>query len=92
MNRLYIILFSFILLVSCSNQKMNWETDFDKALEMSKSENKPIMIDVYTDWCGACKEMEKTTFVNKDVINNSSNFIMLKYNPEKVSNGNDFLN
>lgn len=92
MNRLYIILFSFVLLVSCSNGKINWETDLDKALEMSKQQNKPIMIDVYTDWCGACKEMDKTTFANKDVINNSANFIALKFNPEKAANGNDFLN
>ena len=92
MNRLYIIAFIFVLLVSCSNKKINWESDFEKALEISKQENKPIMMDVYTDWCGACKEMDKTTFANKDVIDNSSNFIALKFNPEKVSNGNDFLN
>ena len=69
MNKLCIIIFSFVLLVSCSNTgKINWESDFDVSVEKSKSENKIIMMDIYTDWCGACKEMDKTTFKNKSVI------------------------
>lgn len=93
MNRLYIIVFIMLAVssISCSNKKINWENDFDKAIEMSKQENKPIMIDVYTDWCGACKEMDSTTFSNKDVIDNTINFITLKFNPEKASNGNEFM-
>ena len=72
MNKLYIIIFSFVLLVSCSNAgKINWESDFDVSVEKSKSENKIIMMDIYTDWCGACKEMDKTTFKNKSVIDSS---------------------
>lgn len=92
MNKLYIIIFSFVLLVSCSNaSKINWESDFDVSVEKSKSENKIIMMDIYTDWCGACKEMDKNTFKNKSVIDNSTNFIALKFNPEKMSNGKDIL-
>lgn len=89
MNKLYIILFSFILLISCSdNDKINWENDFNKALEKSKSENKIIMIYIYTDWCGICKEMDKTTFADKSVIDNAFNFTALKFNPEKASESN----
>ena len=90
MNKLYMIILCFIILVSCSN-KINWENDFDKAIEKSKSENKPIMMDIYTDWCGACKEMDKTTFKNKEVSDYTTNFITLKFNPEKSSNGDNFL-
>ena len=92
MNKLCIIIFSFVLLVSCSNTgKINWESDFDVSVEKSKSENKIIMMDIYTDWCGACKEMDKTTFKNKSVIDSSTNFIALKFNPEKMPNGEDIL-
>ena len=92
MNKLYIIIFSLIFILSCSNSgKINWETDFNAAIEKSKLENKPIMMDIYTDWCGACKEMDKTTFIDKSIVDNSTNFIALKFNPEKMPNGKDIL-
>lgn len=90
MNQLYIIIFSFIFFISCSNnEKINWENDFDKAIERSKSENKIIIMELYTDWCGICKEMDKTTFADKNVIDKINNFVALKFNPEKAFNGKD---
>ncbi|WP_241210501.1 thioredoxin family protein [Brachyspira hampsonii] len=84
MNKLYIMIFSFILFLSCSNAgKINWESDFEASVEKSKSENKIIMMDIYTDWCGACKEMDKNVFRNKNVADSSTNFIALKFNPRK---------
>ncbi|EKV56982.1 thiol-disulfide interchange protein DsbD-like protein [Brachyspira hampsonii 30446] len=92
MNKLYIMIFSFILFLSCSNAgKINWESDFEASVEKSKSENKIIMMDIYTDWCGACKEMDKNVFRNKNVADSSTNFIALKFNPEKMPNGKDIL-
>ena len=35
---------------------------FEQAIERSKSEKRKIFIDVYTDWCGWCKVMDKSTF------------------------------
>lgn len=35
---------------------------FEEALEKSKTEKRKIFIDVYTDWCGWCKVMDKNTF------------------------------
>lgn len=32
------------------------------ALAQAKSQNKPLMLDFYADWCIECKRMEKTTF------------------------------
>jgi len=38
--------------------------DIETAMEMQAKTPKPIFIDVYTDWCGWCKKMIKTTFSN----------------------------
>ena len=40
---------------------VNWMS-FEQALEKSKTEKRKIFIDVYTDWCGWCKVMDKNTF------------------------------
>lgn len=40
---------------------VKWMT-FEEAVEKSKTEKRKIFIDVYTDWCGWCKVMDKNTF------------------------------
>ena len=37
------------------------------ALTLMESTPKKIFIDVYTDWCGWCKRMDKATFQNPEV-------------------------
>ena len=34
---------------------------------MSEKEPRKIIMDVYTDWCGWCKKMDKTTFADEEV-------------------------
>lgn len=45
---------------------VNWMT-FEEAVEKSKVEKRKIFIDVYTDWCGWCKVMDKNTFSQEDI-------------------------
>lgn len=67
MKRVVLLLF-FASLVSglraqdtASGGPVKWMT-FEEALERSKTEKRKIFIDVYTDWCGWCKVMDKNTF------------------------------
>lgn len=48
-------------------KSINWLT-IEEAQELSKKEPKKIFMDVYTDWCGWCKKMDKTTFTNEEVV------------------------
>jgi thioredoxin-related protein len=45
---------------------VKWMT-FEEAVEKSKSEKRKIFIDVFTDWCGWCKVMDKNTFPDQEV-------------------------
>lgn len=47
-------------------QAVKWMS-LDEALEKSKTEPRKILIDVYTEWCGWCKHMDKNTFSNATV-------------------------
>ena len=62
-----IILILFITLGLQSNaQEIKWMS-LNEALELQKVNPKKIMMDVYTNWCGPCKMLDKETFQNIDV-------------------------
>ena len=79
----------FISILSCRNSyaEIKWEKDLDTAMKKAKIKNIPIMIDVYTDWCTWCKELDKNTYSDKNVINMSKKMISIKLNPETSEDG-----
>jgi len=87
LNRGLFLIFFLSFFVN-SSQEINW-ISFEKAIEAQKTLPKNIIMDVYTNWCGPCKLMEKNTFQNKfiaDFIN--KNYYAVKFNGE----GNDVIN
>lgn len=69
-------------------QKINWVT-LDEAVALQKKLPKKIMMDVYTNWCGPCKMLDKNTFQNKDVAEYvNKHYYAVKFNAE----GNDEVN
>ena len=87
------ILISLLILVfasSCSNvesAEIKWEKDLATAMKKAKDKNLPIMIDVYTDWCTWCKELDKNTYSHKEVIDMAKKMVAVKLNPETSKEG-----
>lgn len=80
------ILFLFVALVthSTSAQEVTW-LSWSEAAALATSEENPkkIFVDVYTDWCGWCKKMDKDTFQNAEVAAYmDANFYMVKLDGE----------
>ena len=66
-------------------KKLPWLA-FDAATDRAKKENKHIIVDVYTTWCGWCKVMDKQTYSNTDVADYlTQNFVLAKLNGESSS-------
>ena len=60
----------------------------EEAMKESKKTGKLIFIDAYTDWCGPCKKMAATSFVDAEVAKlYNSKFINLKIEMEKSADG-----
>lgn len=67
---------------SKSSDEINWMT-WSEVEEALKEEKRKIFVDVYTDWCGWCKQMDKTTFKDKEIISYiNENFYAVKFNAE----------
>ena len=62
------------------NATVNWMT-FEEAVERSKTDKRKIFVDVYTDWCGWCKVMDKKTFSEPAV----AKLLNEKYYPVKLN-------
>lgn len=70
--------------------EIKWVYDIDDAKKIAKKENKIIMVDVYTDWCGWCKRLDQTTYKHNKVVALSKKIINVKINPEKSKRSKKF--
>ena len=61
---LIIIAFSF---TSPNKEKIRWLSTAELQVVYSKTP-KPILVDVYTDWCGWCKVMDRETYDKEAVV------------------------
>lgn len=65
-----------------AQETIKWMT-FNEALELQKKKPKKIFMDVYTDWCGPCKMLDKQTFHNPDVVKYiNEHYYAVKFNGE----------
>jgi len=52
--------------------------DFNQALAEANSQGQTVMLDLYADWCVACKEFEKYTFPDSRVVAALSDSVLMQ--------------
>lgn len=72
-------------------QKLDWQPYSDASLDEARKSGKPVLIDFYADWCGACIELEKYTFTDERIRRLSEQYTLLKIDATEDFPGLDEL-
>jgi thioredoxin-related protein len=68
--------------VVCGAQ-IDWLT-WEEAIERQQEQPRKLLVDVYTDWCGWCKQMDKRVFAQSDIADYiGEEFYAVKLNAEQ---------
>jgi len=61
---------------------ITWTRAIDAALADAQAHHRPILLDMYTDWCEWCHALDDTTYVDPAFIQYSRRFTMSRINAE----------
>ena len=61
---------------------ITWQTSVDAALADAKKNDRPILLDMVTDWCVWCKVLDDSTYTDSAFIQMSQKFTMAKVDAE----------
>ena len=69
MKKIAFALLSTLLLLQVNAAEGEWLTDFDKAKEKAKAENKMVLMDFTgSDWCPPCKALHKNVLTSAEFV------------------------
>lgn len=61
-----------------------WSEDFTSAWEEAKRLKRPMLVHFYADWCGPCRQMERTVLNSARVLKQlEGHFVAVKVNSDK---------
>lgn len=85
---LFVALTAFVSIANSGSKdvnegaEINW-ISFEEAVKLNAKKPRKMVIDVYTDWCGWCKVMDKQTFSDPIIIEYvNANYYAVKLNAE----------
>jgi thiol:disulfide interchange protein DsbD len=62
--------------------------EFNRALAEANAEGQTVMLDLYADWCVACKEFEKYTFSDRNVVKALRHSVLMQIDLTDSSDAN----
>lgn len=91
--KIYKFLFILFIIAALNSNSFAQEApavkwySIEEVQELVKKDPRKIYIDMYTDWCGWCKVMDKKTFTDKGISEKlNTNFYAVKFDAEGKEN------
>ena len=70
--------------VRAESSELAWMS-YDEAFKLAAQTHKPMVVDVYTTWCGWCRRMDATTYKDPKVVAAlKENFVLVRLNAESA--------
>lgn len=93
MKNIFLALSVLFIFSACNDsgaQKPNYKDakkivwlSLEEAQELNKKEPREFVVDVYTEWCGPCKMMDRMTFSDPEIVKLvNDNYYAVKFNGE----------
>lgn len=76
-----------------NTHSLPWQNYSEELVKKAQQDQRPIIIDFWADWCGACIELEQKSFSHSDVKQflQTRNFLLLKFDATLDSEDLDAL-
>ncbi len=78
---------ALLLLLPPAAEAENWRTEIGPALAEAKAGNKLLLVDLYAEWCGWCKELERQVFSTKRFQDYTKQFVLLRVDTDDRRRG-----
>jgi thiol-disulfide isomerase/thioredoxin len=66
-----------------------WHSRADEAFAAARKSGKPVLVDLFAQWCGWCKTMEREVFNQERFQSYSERFVLLRVDVEDGGDGSD---
>ncbi len=81
--RTFLTVATFVISSFVFGQNIHWLSLEDATKAVKANPKKQILFNIYTNWCGYCKKLDKETFVDPTVVKYiNENYIPVKFNAE----------